>query len=269
MDNSFISYKNNNIDISVKTSISPEWIEYFINKFGDQKEIENGETIYYLRNKIIKVFDPILDRDIVIKSFKLNKVYDQLRFRFLDSKAERSLKAARELEQLNLKTPSPIAVIEKRGKTKELLFSYYITEYIDYDFNMLEIAKNFKHPERDKLKKLMPQLGKEVKIMHEHGLVHNDLHAGNILVKNFDNRPQFYYIDLNRARLKESLSEKDKINDLKRLKFNETEKEIFFKNYSPDKWCYYKNEVAKARKKRRKFVKTKHKIRSFFGTRKD
>ena len=266
---SFITYQKNKIDILVKTNIPPEWTECFIDKFGEQKEIENGETIYYLRNKIIKVFDPILERNIVIKSFKLNKIYDRLRFRFLASKAERSLKAARELEKINLKTPSPIAVIEKRGKTNELLFSYYITEYLDYDFNLLEIAKDFDHQERDKIKKLMPQLGQEVKKMHEAGIAHNDLHAGNILVKNYETKPELYYVDLNRARIKEKLSKKDKINDLKRLKFTEAEKEIFFKNYSPDKWRYYKNEVSTARKKRRKFVKMKHKIRSFLGIKKD
>ena len=115
----------------------------------------------------------------------------------------------------------------------------------------------------------MPQLGKEVKRMHQANIVHNDLHAGNILVKDFENKAKLYYIDLNRGRVKDQLPEKDKIDDLKRLKFTDQEKKIFFKNYSPGKWKYYKKKVSAARQKRRKFVNAKNKIRNFLGIKKD
>lgn len=128
----------------------------------------------------------------------------------LPSKAERSLNLARALEKIGLQTPAPLAVIEKRGKTNQLIFSYYITDYVDYDFNLLDIAKNFEHPERYKVKELMPKLGQEIKKMHQAKIVHNDLHAGNILVKDFEIKPKLYYIDLNRGRIKENLSQKEK-----------------------------------------------------------
>ncbi len=262
--NSFISYKKNDIDISIKANIPPEWVEYFINNYQSDK-LEIGETIYFLRNQIVKVDDPILKKEIVIKNFNLERKYDKLRFRLLPSKAERSLKIARALLKAKLKTPKPIAVIEKRGNTNQLLFSYYITEYVDYDFNMLDIARDFNHSERYKIKDLMPQLGREIRKMHQANIVHNDLHAGNILVKNFSEQPELYYIDLNRGRIKDEISEDDKINDLKRLKFTDQEKEIFFKYYSPDNWTYYKNKVTEARKKRRKIVRAKNKLRSFLG----
>jgi tRNA A-37 threonylcarbamoyl transferase component Bud32 len=271
-DKSFISYQKDNIDITVRSTVSEAWIRFFIDKYctnNEKHKIESGEDIYFLRNQIIKIFDPILNKEIVIKNFNLERTYDQLRFRLLPSKAERSLNLARALQKIGLKTPAPLAVIEKRGKTNQLIFSYYITDYVEYDFNMLEIAKNFNHPERNKIKKLMPQLGREIRKMHKENIVHNDLHTGNILVKDFETKPKLYYIDLNRGRIKEELSEKDKIDDLKRLKFTEQEKKIFFKNYSPDKWMYYKEKVGKARKKRRKFVNTKNKIRSFLGIKKD
>ena len=270
-ENSFISFQKNNIDVKVKSSIPKNWIDTFIDEYCNTKkdEIQKGETIYNIRNQIIKVFDPVLDKNIVIKNFKLERTYDQLRFRLLPSKAERSLKIARALGRAGLQTPSPLAVIEKRGKTNELIFSYYVTDYVDYDFNMLEIAKDFEHPERYKIKELIPHLAKDIKKMHEANIVHNDLHAGNILVKNIENKPSFYYVDLNRGRVKNKISEKDRINDLKRFKFTEKEKEIFFKNYLPDKWEYYKEKVTEARESREKFVRTKNKIRSFLGIKKD
>ncbi|MFW5749242.1 MAG: lipopolysaccharide kinase InaA family protein [Halanaerobium sp.] len=262
---SFISYKRNEIDITVRSDLDPKWIDSFINQFCDDKSAENRQILYDKRNTITKINDSILKKEIAVKEFHLEKTYDQLRFRLLPSKAERSLKIARALQKAGLKTPAPLAVIEKRGKTNELIFSYYVTDYVDYDFNMLDIAKDFEHPERYKIKELMPQLGKEVKRMHKANIVHNDLHAGNILVKDFETDPKLYYIDLNRGRIKEKLSEKDKIGDLKRLKFTDQEKKIFFKNYAPGKWKYYKEKVTEARQKRRKFVKTKNKIRKFLG----
>jgi tRNA A-37 threonylcarbamoyl transferase component Bud32 len=268
-DNSFISFQKNNIDIKIKSSLNPDWIDSFLNNYCIDDEIKIGDTIYDIRNQLIKVSDPILNKEIVIKNFKLERTYDQLRFRMLSSKAERSLKIARALKRVGLKTPEPLAVIEKRGKTNELIFSYYVTYYVDYDFNMLEIAKDFEHPERYKIRELMPQLGKEVKRMHKANIMHNDLHAGNILVKDFETKPKLYYIDLNRGRIKDQLSEKDKVDDLKRLKFTDQEKKIFFKNYAPGNWKYYKRKVSEARQKRRKFVKTKNKIRSFLGIKKD
>lgn len=269
--NQFISYKKNNIDVKVSSEIDEKWVEYFIEKYckNNKEKIKSGETIYYIRNQLVKIFDPILEKDIVIKKFNLKKMYDRIRFRILSSKAERSLKIARALKKAGLKTPEPLAVVEKRGKTNEIIFSYYITDYINYNFNMLKIAENFNHPKRSEFKELLPQLAKEIKKMHKANIIHNDLHAGNILVKNKGAKQSFYYVDLNRGRVKNELSEKDKIGDLKRLKFTNQEKNIFFKNYAPKKWEYYKKEVAKARERRRKFVNIKSKIRSFFGIEKE
>lgn len=267
----FISYKKNNIDVKVSSRIDEKWVDHFIEKYceDNKKELEFGKTIYYIRNQLVKIFDPILERDIVIKKFNLKKKYDKIRFRILSSKAERSLKIARALIEAGLKTPEPIAVIEKRGKTNEIIFSYYITDYINYNFNMLKIAEDFNHPRRDEFKELLPKLAKEIKKMHEANIVHNDLHAGNILVKNVKTKPSFYYVDLNRGRVKNKLSEKEKVHDLKRFKFTKKEKEIFFKNYSPVNWKHYRKKVTEARKNREKFVKTKNKIRSFLGIKKD
>lgn len=262
---SFISYQKDEINIMIRSDIPERWLKNFMNQFIYINSLDNAEVLYDKRNTITKIDDQILGKEIAVKEFHLEKTYDQLRFRLLPSKAERSLKIARALKRAGLNTPSPLAAIEKRGKTNELIFSYYVTDYVDYDFNMLDIAKDFEHPERNKIKELIPQLGKEVKRMHKVNIVHNDLHAGNILVKDFETKPKLYYIDLNRGRIKDELSEKDRIDDLKRLKFTDQEKKIFFKNYAPGNWKYYYKKVRKARQKRRGFVETKNKIKEFFG----
>lgn len=265
--NSFINYQKKNMKIIVRSDLPESWVDAFLDKFKQDEDYNNEakKILYDKRNTITKIEDQFLNKKIAVKEFHLEKTYDQLRFRFLASKAERSLKIARSLKKAGLKTPEPLAVIEKRGKTNELLFSYYITEFLDYEFNLLDIAKDFEHPERSKIKKLMPQLGKEIKKMHSANIVHNDLHAGNILVKDFASQAKLFYIDLNRGRIKDQISKKDRIDDLKRLKFTDEEKRVFFKNYAPNNWEYYYDQVKKARRKRRKFVKTKNKIRKFLG----
>lgn len=269
--NSFLNYEKKGVKITVRSDLNPKWVEFFLDEFcfGLENKSRNEKVLYDKRNTITKINDQILKKEIAVKEFHLTKTYDQLRFRMLPSKAERSLKLARAIEKIGLQTPAPLAVIEKRGKTNQLIFSYYITDYVDYDFNLLDIAKNFEHPERYKVKELMPKLGQEIKKMHQAKIVHNDLHAGNILVKDFETKPQLYYIDLNRGRIKNQLKPKDKIDDLKRLKFTEQEKKILFKNYAPANWKFYQKKVTKAREKRRKFVKTKNKIRNFLSIKKD
>src|SRR6056297_3092702 len=231
---SFISYKKDKIEITVRSDLDHKWIDSFLNQFCGDNSAASKQILYDKRNTITKINEPILKKVIAVKEFHLEKTYDQLRFRLLPSKAERSLKIARTLRRAGLKTPEPLALIEKRGRTNKLIFSYYISEYVDYDYNMLDIAKNYNHPEREKILKIMPQLGKEIRKMHDAGIIHNDLHAGNILVKEINNKNELYYIDLNRGRVKSELSDKERINDLKRLKFTEHEKEILFKNYAPD-----------------------------------
>lgn len=265
-NNSFINYTKDEIKVIVRADLDPIWVDKFIAEHCENKSGNyQAETLYNKRNKISRFTDPILERDIAVKEFHLEKKYDQLRFRFLDSKAVRSLKIARALQEIGLLTPEPLAVIEKRAENKEIIYSYYITNYLNYDFNLLDIAKKMDHPERYKVAELMPQLAAELKRMHAAGIVHNDLHAGNILVKNFSNQPEIFYIDLNRGRIKTDLARKEKIADLKRLKLTTHEQKIFLKEYAGKNWQGYQKELQRARARRRTFVKLKRKVRNFFN----
>ncbi len=258
---------SNNICFWLKKEIPPSWIGYFLTNIlsNDYKIQADGEILHDFRNLIVKIKDEKLNKDIIIKYFRLTRKYDHFRFRFISSKAKRSLNLAIALLDIGLKTPEPIAVVEKRGRFNKLLFSYYISEFVDYDFNLIDIAKDYDHPKRSLLVSLLPKLGKEIRKMHEHGIIHNDLHAGNILVKYENDEPEFYYIDLNRGRVKNSLSIKEKVKDLARLKISDQEKEIFLQAYSPDNYQKLLDKMISAREKRRKLVSMKSEIRDFFN----
>ncbi|MBM7622952.1 lipopolysaccharide kinase InaA family protein [Sporohalobacter salinus] len=230
------------------------------------RNFKKGNAIYDKRNLLTKVeFNKELGikKDIAVKKFKLTRTYDKFRFCFLDSKAVRSLRIALALQDIGVKTPKPVAVVEKRGRFNKLLYSYFITEYVDYDYNLLDIAKDYDHSLRNKLKDWLPQIAQDVKKMHEVGIVHNDLHAGNILVKITEDNPQFYYIDLNRGRIKSNLSRKQKVQDLARFKFTSEEQEIFMEYYAPNNYRQLLDLMIKQRKRRQKFRECKEKLRRF------
>lgn len=213
------------------------------------------------RNELIRIND-LFQKDLMIKKFNLIRTYDKLRFCVLDSKAIRSLRIALALEEIRVKTPKPIAVVEKRGRFNQLLYSYYITEYVDFDYNLLDIVAQEDHPRRDDVKKLLPEIANDVRKMHKAGIVHNDLHAGNILVKDIDNNPKFHYIDLNRGRIKKDLSSKQQIKDLARFKLTREEQKIFMKAYAPENYNRLLDLMIKQRRRRKEFLNFKRSLRS-------
>ncbi|TDX59240.1 lipopolysaccharide kinase InaA family protein [Orenia marismortui] len=255
--------KQNNQVLWINEDVKNREFEEFIKNIENQ---EAGEKVYDIRNALIH-FEaddiPGVNEDIIIKKFNLTRRYDKLRFCFLDSKAVRSLKLALALENIGLRTPKPIALLEQRGKFNQIVYSYFITEYIDYDYNLLDILKDYDHPLRSKAQEWLPQIARDIKKMHDAGIVHNDLHAGNILVGDIDNNPKFYYIDLNRGRIKKSLKLKTRMQDLARFKLKRDEQEIFIKSYDPNRYNELLELMAKLRDRRERFLKFKRRLKSF------
>jgi tRNA A-37 threonylcarbamoyl transferase component Bud32 len=248
--------------------IAKDWDDNNFRKFIDEFIEEGvGRTIYDKRNSLIHIESNEkrgIKEDIVSKEFKLTRKYDKLRFCFLNSKAVRSLNIALALEEINVKTPKPVAVIEKRGKFNKIIYSYFITEYIDYDYNLLDIVKDDDHPLRGEVINFLPQIAQDVKKMHDRGIVHNDLHAGNILVNSIDETPEFYYIDLNRGRVREKLSTKVKLKDLARFKLKQDEWQMFMKNYAPKRHQDLLDLMIKQRERRKRFLKFRRKLKGIF-----
>ena len=279
LNNNSLNLKNN-FDFTIeeielnngKAYINPKWNSYslsnFLNKVNkiDAVNNENSLVLYNKRNLLYKY--NFMDTDLAVKKFILKRTYDKLRFRFLDSKALRSLKIALALNKIGVNTPAPVAVRDDRGHFNKLINSYYITEYVNYDYNLLDIVKDNDHPLRYKIKKYLPYIARDARKMHDAGIIHNDFHAGNILCKDNKNHPEFYYIDLNRARIKKNITRKKRIKDLARLDLKENEKEIFFKNYSPKNYRIFIKLMKKQRNRRRRLINIKRKIRGFLNIRK-
>ena len=237
---------------------SPQFRE-FLNNI--ETYFEPKHAFHNYRNVLIRfVPDETLGikDEIVVKKFKLTRKYDRFRFHFLTSKALRSLEIALTLMQNGLKTPRPLAVIEERGKYNSLVNCYYLTEFLKFDCSFSQVIKEFD----DELKgKLVAETARNIRLMHDAGIVHNDLHASNIMIKNPEAVPELYFIDLNRARHKKDLSVKIRAKDLGRLDLDQPDQACFFSNYDCQKDRHLLAEIDKAHHRRENWLAFKRVFR--------
>ena len=244
----------------IKDWDSPQFREFLINI---EKYLQRNQSFHDFRNVLIRIGQDEtlgIKKDIVAKKFKLVRKYDHFRFRFLPSKALRSLMMAQTLNQNGLKTPSPLAVIEDRGADNQLATCYFLTEYLDYDCSF---AQAIDHSDIRLKEKIITEAARNIRLMHNAGIIHNDLHASNILIKNVKAQPEFYYIDLNRARQKRELSIEKRAKDLGRLALNQSDLNLFLNYYLPESSETFLKFVEKMRRRRERWIGFKKWFRQF------
>lgn len=175
---------------------------------------ETGVTIKNGRNEI-----KLLEHKGIkfcVKSFGNLNPFNRLAYSFIrPSKANRSFNYALKLLDMNVKTPEPVAFIEYYDKGRILQNSYYISVYLDHDLSLqdaidLELS--------DRLVLLSDFARFACNKLHNNGILHRDLAASNILIKNKgDEKPEFYVIDLNRMRFRKNISFRQRMSNLKRI----------------------------------------------------
>ena len=104
--------------------------------------------------------------------------------------------------------------IEVRGILISLVAVILLPVILIMIINLLDIITDDSHPLRRRVIEFLPYIARDAKKLHDTGIVHNDLHAGNILLKDIDTNPAFYYIDLNRARKRRKLTCQQRMRDL-------------------------------------------------------
>jgi tRNA A-37 threonylcarbamoyl transferase component Bud32 len=243
--------------------VARDWDTPMFRKFliNIEEHLGQGQAIHDYRNVLVRIDQNEelgVKKEILVKKYKLFRKYDRLRFCFISSKAQRSLEIALFLLNNGVNTPAPIAVIDDRGKFNRLLNCYYLTEYLDYDVSFLQIIKE---ADENRKRKILMEAAQNIRLMHDVGIVHKDLHATNILVKNQETHTEFYFIDLNRARKKECLTLEARAKDLGRLALQQYDKLIFFKSYDPQHYECLIQKSHKSFARRKKWIAFKDKIR--------
>lgn len=195
-------------------------------------------------NKIIELYDtnPNLvallnteNNKIVLKRFGWRSQFHFLISPFMNSRARMSWDIASILYSKNL-TPKPLYVYTKK-KFSFIYENFFITEAIDPHLKFRKFIKE--EIELVKIEKVLQNLAIAISKMHDLGIYHRDLTTGNFLI---DSNLYVFIVDLNRARNVGKLLLKQRLKDLSKIYFNNTE--IFTQNDSIKYFFYHYSKAS-------------------------
>ncbi|SDL18448.1 lipopolysaccharide kinase InaA family protein [Halarsenatibacter silvermanii] len=199
---------------------------------------DEGELVYKNSRNVLRSFPisskfNIPSRRLVIKKFGQNNFYDNIRFRLFSSRAVRSLSTAYSLKELKINVPKPVVAVEFRENFRKLINSFYVCEFIDFDFNLWTV---YQKASRKRQKLLLFNLATLLKKMHDSGIIHGDLQPNNIHFTKHTNKEekekiQTYLLDFNRASRAKDLSDKIIAKDLSRLRLPDDLINLFLSFY--------------------------------------
>lgn len=172
-----------------------------------------GKTLHNGRNTV-KFFEKSGQR-IVVKRFGHLTLFNRWIYGFLrKSKAERAYRHAVRLRDLDIDTPEQIAFVEirQRGLLQD---SYFVSAYSDY-LPLRPVTELY--AERNESRDILDALSEFLVQIHAAGVLHKDLHIGNILYNsNSQDGYVFQVIDTNRMQFRRSLSMRQRLKNLRRL----------------------------------------------------
>lgn len=157
---------------------------------------QDDHSIHKARNEL-KIID-LQGIKTVVKSFKVPHLINRIVYsNFRRSKAYKSYHNALRLQELDISTPQPIALIEF-FESGLLADSYFISEYFEYDFT---IRTPLLEPLSDR-EAIFKAFAAYTYELHQKGVWHLDYSPGNILIKRAENGYQFSIVDINRMEFK-------------------------------------------------------------------
>ena len=224
----------------------------------------NSRQVYHNSRNTIKKFQEEfgLNKPVIIKKFGQQGLYDNIRFRVSKSRGFRSFRAASWLEELNILIPRPYMAIEYRTARNKLINSYYISEFVEFDFDLYKVYRE--NPLPGQTEQVIYQLGKMASKIHNYNIIYGDLHPNNIhFVKEENDNFKFFLIDYNRIKKSKHISLKQRAKDLYRLRIPESYMAVFLDSYDyagkDKKLVKY---INKYHDRHRLFKKVKKKIRN-------
>lgn len=192
---------------------------------------------------------------IVIKKGIARNAFLLLTSLFRGSKARRAFDAARHLIRSGLDTPVPLGFLERR--THGLITEcFYITEAIE---NCVSVKKILKTDSENSavMEELLHAVALYAQRMHGSGMIHCDLNLANFLFRRQSGFSRMVLIDLNRFRLRKTLSSFARILDISRM-YWKTYRTRFFTIYCNGdpmltRWEWFFNQYRVWRVHRRSF----------------
>lgn len=174
------------------------------------------------RNRLVRVClaSSPDDVQVVVKAFGRQNALQDRRARARGSKAHRTWDAARHLQAHGIGTPAPVAFLD-RWEGNRLLESYVLTAFADGVTSFAdELGRLFyDDPLCATFMTLMQRVAHAVRAMHDSGFQHNDLGNQNILLRREgdDDWTDVQFVDLNRARVRDRLTLRERARDISRI----------------------------------------------------
>jgi tRNA A-37 threonylcarbamoyl transferase component Bud32 len=165
-----------------------------------------GKVIKKSKRRMAAILTLPNQQGIFFKRDRIEGWIASFKYFLFHSKARKEYFIADQLRKKNLNIPNPLGWMEKTrlGFIKE---SYYLSEAVGDGTSFIE----------DPVKKMedtcLYELVKTVKRIHDSGLFHKDLHAGNFLW----NGASFFLTDLHRAKIIRSVSFDQRLLNLSQL----------------------------------------------------
>jgi len=155
-------------------------------------------------------------------TIKLNRAVGgkRLSYRFLPSKGKRHWDNAAAMLRAGINTPQPVAYFEQH-RLAGIEPNYYVTEFLEGAFSARDVFTSINQGDADyqglSHEYLLELLGHFVCQMHDAGIIHRDLSSGNILLTQQGDSATPYLIDIGRAKLKQQLSNRERLIDVMRI----------------------------------------------------
>ena len=126
----------------------------------------------------------------------------------------REIRLTAQLHGLGAPVPNPAFVIAAR--TALFWRAAFCTVHIEGAIDAIRFLES--SPKQTSIRQAATAVGQAISHVHALGVLHADLHLGNLMVRQENNGFRAWVIDLDRARLVRALSDKQRGQQLKRLK---------------------------------------------------
>ncbi|HMO36814.1 MAG TPA: lipopolysaccharide kinase InaA family protein, partial [Gemmatales bacterium] len=174
--------------------VDPAWSDQLLDqhglRLGEWKKAGHVEVIKKSSHRtILRVC--LAESSVVVKHYPIHDFLTRLRSRFI-TKAEREYQRTVQLQEQAVATIRPVAFGQHPQDG-----SYFISEEITNAQSLEQLLLNHHFHDQHwdpSLKQVFKELAHFLAEMLQHGIIHKDLHAGNILIRTDDQGEREWYL---------------------------------------------------------------------------